>query len=377
MKTIDPSKMKDVLDDVYACASCGYCRFGCPVFQEKGFERLAPRGRILALKRALEKHGEVPETLRESIYQCLQCENCKVQCPLSIDFPKIALALAEQYNEAGDLPEGPATLKERVHAESNPYGEPHGERGAWAPKRDLVAGREYLYFVGCGTSYGANRIARSVVKVLDDIGFEYNILGSEENCCGAPLFRVGDAAGAQELIRKNVELFERLGVKTIFANCAGCFKTLKHAYPDKFKALHVTQLFEQLVRSGRIAFGKEFKKKIIYFDGCDIGRHSQVYEEPRNLLRAIPGVELLEYDYNRDQALCCGGPLLSSDPGLAQEIAAQRVREAVEKGAEIIATSCPACMLNLKSGAQAAGLTIRIEDIPLLIPALMEKKKRS
>ena len=376
MKTIDASKMKEVLDDIYSCASCGYCRFGCPVFQQVGFERLAPRGRILALKRALENRGEIPESLRESIYMCLQCQNCKVQCPMSIDFPKIALALAEQYNEAGELPEGPAMLKQRIEEQSNPFGEPHGERGAWLPQRPLVPGREYLYFVGCGTSYGATRIARSIVKVLDDIGFEYNVLGTEENCCGAPLFRIGDSAGAQKMIEKNVQKFDELGVKTIFANCAGCFKTLKHAYPDRFEALHVTQLWDRLVKSGQIAFKGELKKKIIYFDGCDIGRHGEVFEEPRELLKAIPGVELLEFDYNRDQAICCGGPHLASYPDLAQEIAADRVREAVEKGAEIIATSCPTCMLNLKRGAQAAGVKIKIEDIPTLFPTLVEKKKK-
>ncbi|MCX7017216.1 MAG: (Fe-S)-binding protein [Candidatus Sumerlaeota bacterium] len=376
MKTLDSSKMQEVINDIYSCASCGYCRFGCPVFQRVGFERLAPRGRILALKRALESRGEIPETLRESIYMCLQCQNCQVQCPMSIDFPKIALALAEQYNEANDLPEGPAMLKERIAKESNPFGEPRGERGAWMPKRELVPGLEHLYFVGCGTSYSATRIARSIVKMLDDIGFQYNVLGAEENCCGAPLFRVGDSAGARKLIEKNVQKFKELGVKTIFANCAGCFKTLKHAYPDTFEALHVTQFLMRLVESGQLKFSKDLKKRIIYFDGCDIGRHSEVYEEPRELLKSIPGVELLEYEYNRDQAMCCGGPLLASYPDLAQDIAADRVREAVEKGAEIIATACPTCMVNLKRGAQAADVKIRIEDIPMLLPTLVEKNKK-
>ncbi len=375
MKTLDPVKSQEILSDLYACASCGYCRFGCPVYQQVGFERIAPRGRIQALKRSLEARTDVPESLRESIYMCLQCENCEVQCPVSIDFPKIAVKVAEMFNDADELPTGAQAMKDQIHALGNPYGKTREERAEWMPKHENKAGRDILYFVGCGASYGSTRIPRSITKILDDIGLEYNVLGEEENCCGAPLQRIGDADGAQKMIEKNTAKFRELGAKTIFANCAGCFKTLLHSYPQEFEALHVSQFMLRLVEEGRVQFKKNLDVKAIYFDGCDIGRHSNVYEEPRNLLKTIPGLELLEYDYNREQAMCCGGPLLSSMPDLAQEIAADRVREAAAKGAEMIVTPCPTCMLNLKQGAKAAGLKMKIEDLPMILPSLLEKKK--
>lgn len=375
MKTLDSEKTKSFIDDIYACASCGYCRFGCPVYQQVGFERVAPRGRIQALKRAIEARGEIPETLRESIYMCLQCENCEVQCPMSIDFPKIATTVAEMYNDAGELPDGAQAMKDQIHQLGNPYGKTREERAEWMPKHVNAPGRDILYFVGCGASFGSTRIPRSIAKILDDIGLEYNVLGEEENCCGAPLFRIGDTAGAEKMIESNTKKFRELGAKTIFANCAGCFKTLHHSYSNEFESLHVSQFLLRLVDEGKLQFKKNMDVKAIYFDGCDIGRHSDVYEEPRNLLRKIEGLELLEYDNNRDQALCCGGPLLSSMPDLAQDIAADRVREAAAKGAEMIVTPCPTCMLNLKQGAKAAGIKMKIEDLPMILPNLVEKKK--
>lgn len=375
MNTLDLDKSKEFLNDIYACAGCGYCRFGCPVYQQVGFERIAPRGRIAALKRSIEARGEIPETLRESIYMCLQCENCEVNCPMSIDFPKIATKVAEMYNDADALPDGAQAMKDQIHELGNPYGKTREERAEWMPKHQNAPGRDILYFVGCGASYGSTRIPRSVTKMLDEIGIEYNLLGEEENCCGAPLFRIGDVDGAQKMIDKNTEKFRELGAKTIFANCAGCFKTLHHSYSQEFESLHVSQFLLRLVEEGKLQFKKNLDTTAIYFDGCDIGRHCDVYEEPRDLLKTIPGLNLVEYDYNRENAMCCGGPLLSSMPDLAQEIAADRVREAADKGAELIVTPCPTCMLNLKQGAKAAGIKMKIEDLPMILPSLLEKKK--
>ncbi|MEK7269509.1 MAG: (Fe-S)-binding protein [Planctomycetota bacterium] len=367
--------IQEIREDLFACASCGYCRFGCPVFQTAGFERVTPRGRILALKRAIDGRTDVPAEIVDSIYRCLQCAGCKVNCPMEIDFVKICEAIRGDMAEKNILPEGQEMLRKTVSEKGNPFGEPAAERGVWAGKVErLTPGVPLLYFAGCASSYASNRIARSVVKVLETAGIPFNVMGREENCCAAPLLRVGDEAKAKVLIDKNIAVFERLQTTEIVASCAGCFKTLKTAYPEKFHAMHVTQFFLKLLKEGAFTFKKDFPKKIIYFDGCDIGRHAGVYEEPREFLRAIPGVTLLEYDYNREKAICCGGPLLSLDIKLAAKIAADRVREAAAKGAEMIATPCPTCMVNLKSGAEEAGIQISIQDIPMILPGIIEKK---
>jgi heterodisulfide reductase subunit D len=182
---------------------------------------------------------------------------------------------------------------------------------------------------------------------------------------------MGEETHANEFMKQNVEKFDELGVETVFASCAGCYKTLKNRYPGRFNVLHVTQLLHGLVEQGKIEFKKTFSKKIIYFDGCDIGRHCRTYEEPRDLLKTISGVEFLEFDYNRNEALCCGGPFAASDPDLAAKIAEDRVREAEEQGADIIATACPTCMVNLREGARRTGSEMEIQDITMLLPRLI------
>jgi len=225
-------------------------------------------------------------------------------------------------------------------------------------------------------SYSSNRIARSIIRILDSMDFDFTIMGDDETCCGDPMFRVGDVKEGKRMIEENIRKFDKYGVKTIFSSCAGCINTFRARYPDRFRFIHITQLFDQLQKEGSLKFNKELKKKIIYFDGCDLGRHSGIFEEPRNVLKAIPGVELLEYDANRDNAFCCGGPFMAGYPDLAKRIAARRIREAKEKGAEMIATSCPTCMVNLKEGAKVAGIGMEIMDIPMLLPKLLMKDSK-
>ncbi|MGQ9629288.1 MAG: (Fe-S)-binding protein [bacterium] len=366
-------RREEIIEDIYTCARCGYCRFGCPVYGEIGFERATVRGRMLLFKKIVE--GKLPYNgaVKDLIYMCAQCENCKVQCPTGVDFVRISIALKEDLMERGELPQHHQMLRSNLVGRSNPFGEPREERGSWIPKNHATPKKsKYLYFAGCVASYSVNRIGRSIVKILDDMGFDFTTLGSQEYCCGGPLFRLGDKEEAKKLIMRNVNQFEEYGVKTVFASCAGCFRTMKHTYPKDFEILHVTQLFDQLIQNGDIQFKKPLEKKIMYFDGCDLGRHSGVYEEPRNILRAIPGVELMEFTYNREEATCCGGPLASSFPEIAHKIAAKKVREAADRGADMIVTACGTCLVNFKEGAKLEGASIEIQDLPMLLPGLVK-----
>lgn len=373
-------RREEIVQDIYTCASCGYCRFGCPVYHEVGFERVTVRGRMLLFKKLLEgklDFTEDDQAVIESVFLCAQCENCKVVCPTGIDYVRISNFFKEDISEKGLMPEIPKMLRDSLLSESNPFGEPRGERGAWLPQPYREPRKsEHLYFVSCTASYSLNRIARSVLRILEMTDYDFTVLGAAENCCGGPLFRLGERERAKELVMRNAEEFDRLGVKTVFASCAGCFRTLSRVYPKEFKVYHIIQFFDDLIREGALTFAKAYEKKVIYFDGCDIGRHCGIYEEPRRVLRSIPGVELLEFDYNREEATCCGGPIMAHYPDIAHNVAAKAVLEAKEKGAEVIATSCGTCLLNFREGARTAGVQMEVVDIPMMLPSLMERKRR-
>jgi len=357
--------------NVYTCASCGFCRFGCPVSKKVGFESQTARGRMVLLKRVLEGRLEYDTDLIESFYACALCGNCNEICPSGVDYIEIVSHLRKRFVESGRLPDSQKLLRNNLTNFGNPFSKEE-ERGAWLPLKYREPKKsKYLYFVGCSSSYSSTRIPKSIMRVLESVNFDFIALGSLENCCGEPLLRMGEEEKANELMKQNVETFDKFGVETIFASCAGCYKTLKNRYPERFKVMHATQLLQQSVEQGKLVFKKELLRKIIYFDGCDIGRHCKTYEEPRDLLKAIPGVEMLEFDYNRDEAVCCGGPFASSDPDLAGKIAEDRVREAEAKGADIIATACPTCLVNLREGARRAGSEIEIQDIPMMLPRLI------
>ncbi len=367
---------QEIIEQVYTCASCGYCRFGCPVYNEIGFESLTVRGRMQILKKILEGKMKLTKPIIESIYLCAQCENCNVRCPTGIDFVKISEALRETLLKERLAPEAQIMLSENLAKDSNPFREPLEERGSWLPG-DFPQGKksEYLYFVGCTGSYSLNRIPKSIMRVLDSIGFDYTLLGSEERCCGSPILRAGAREIAMKTIERNIDQFHRHGAKTIITACAGCHTTFIHQYPSEFKYVHFTQIFAQLSKEGALVFEKELNEKVIYFDGCDLGRHSGIYEEPREILRAIPGVELIEFQYNREEAECCGGPVLGANADLARKIGAARVQEALDMGATFLVTACPTCLLNFKEGARTAGLQLQMQDLALLLPKYVKAKK--
>lgn len=365
---------EQMVKDVYTCASCGYCRFGCPVYSELGFESATARGRMLLLKGVLENNLSYTPKIVDAVYTCAECGNCTEICPTGINYVEIMQFLRRQFATQEMLPQPQKRLRDIIDRKGNPFAEPKEERGAWLPKgHRIVKKGENLYFVGCSSSYASNRIARSLMMILDKVNFDFTVLGGEEYCCGDPLMRMGEESRARKLMNSNLAKFKELGVTRIFTSCPGCLKTLREHCPDEFEVVHATQLLADLVKEGTIKFEGELKKRIIYHDGCDLGRYSGVYEEPREILQSIPGVELFEFDYCRQEAICCGGPLAAGYPDLSHRIAAQKVREAVEKGIQAIVTACPMCFINLKEGVKIEGASIEVQDIHTLLPRLMKR----
>jgi Fe-S oxidoreductase len=265
---------------------------------------------------------------------------------------------------------------------------------------------EVLYFAGCTYSYNANLqpVARATLKILQQAGVDVGILGAQENCCASPVLKVGMEDFFQEHAANNIRMINRLGVATVVTSCAGCSGILKSQYPGvekmNFEVQHSVEYIEQLIQKGAIRFTKEVPLKVTWHDPCHLGRGGEpqdlwegtrlkwglsdpprernygthgVYDPPRTILKAIPGVELLEMERIREFSWCCGagGGVKSAYPDFALATAKERIEEAQETGAEVIVTSCPWCESNLRDGINAAGSTLRLMSLVEILEKAM------
>jgi glycolate oxidase len=227
-----------------------------------------------------------------------------------------------------------------------------------AAKGLLAHHAETLLFMGCLPSYLDMKIVPTMIKALDAAEVEYTTLAAEEICCGFPLFLMGSdefESHARTLITK----IRATGARELVTPCAGCYKTFTILYPEfedlGLQVYHTVHYLDKLTREGRIKFGGEVAKKVTYHDPCDLGRACKIFDEPRNILKRIPGLQFVEMERNRLDARCCGGGggVQAHNPEMAVDMAAQRVRDALAVGAEIIVSGCPACKDNLRKGARA------------------------
>jgi heterodisulfide reductase subunit D len=217
-----------------------------------------------------------------------------------------------------------------------------------------------LFFVGCTAAYDTKlqENARATADILTMAGVNFGVLGKDELCCGSTLLRMGDVDRYKKMAVKNIESLNSLGVERVVTACSGCSSVLRHEYPElgglNAKVKHATELVQELVKKGQLELKKPIKKTVTYHDPCHLGRYAGVYEEPRKILGAIPGIELVEMPRNRENAFCCGAGagVKTAYPEFAQWVARERMREAASTGAELLVTACPFCEQNLGSVKQ-------------------------
>ena len=345
-------------NEIFACINCGFCRAGCPVFTQTELESENARGRVIMAYYLMKGTLEPSKEVADKFYLCTTCLNCKATCPAGVMVSDIVEASRRRLVEAGFLPEVHKTLMENLKATGNPFGESKEKRtdvfpSTFKPKKGPV---DILLFLGCVTSYQDIHIVPNIMKVLDKAGVSYTALGKDENCCGYIAYLAG-AKEFKEIAEKNLEAFSKIKPKQIMTTCAGCYKTFKDLYPKhvpfKTEVVHAIEYLDRLVQDGKIKFKDGNPMKVAYHDPCDLGRHLNIFEPPRNLIKKIPGITLLEFKNNRLLAKCCGGGggLKAFDTNLSGEIAYQRALEALDVGAEIVVSACPACKSNLQLAA--------------------------
>jgi glycolate oxidase len=301
---------------------------------------------------------EPSKALAERFYLCTTCLNCKATCPAGVLVSEIVEAGRQRLAEAGFLPPVHKTLIENMKATGNPFGEPREKRtdvfpSTFKPQKGPV---DALLFAGCVTSYQDINIIPNIMKILDKAGVSYTALGKDENCCGYISYLVGTKE-FQEVAGKNVEAFSKIKPKQILTTCAGCYKTFKELYPKyvpfNTEVVHAIEYLNWLIGEKKIQFKNGNPVKVAYHDPCDLGRHLNIFDPPRELLKKIPGLTLVEFKNNRLLAKCCGGGggLKAFNTDLSGEIAYKRILEALEVGAEVVVSACPSCKSNLQVAA--------------------------
>ncbi len=367
-------------NEILACIQCGFCRAGCPTFAQTTLESLNARGRVTLAFNLLKGTIRPSKALAERLYQCLLCLNCKYVCPAGVDLSAIVQAARQRLAEAGFMPEVFRSVIPDMVKLGNPFGQPRQTRtdsypDGW-PKKDTA---ETLFHVGCVGSYNDVRVVPSMMKIFEAAGEDFTVLGADEKCCGLLAYLTGDIATFNQCVDQNLKNFQALGAKNLVTTCAGCFRTYAHVYPEQgyetgLTVTHAVKYIDRLIAEGRLKFKPAEKTvKVAYHDPCDLGRHMQVFDEPRRILEALPGVELVEFPKNRNLAACCGGGggVKAFDNPLSQDIALARVKEALSVGAEVITSACQSCKSNLNQGAALARKAklgkVRVVDITELV----------
>ncbi len=343
------------------CLHCGLCTMVCPVYKVEVDEYKAARGRNL-LANQLSRKRDFNGQLAEKFYACTLCLNCRATCPAGVRIDDIVTSIRRRLVEEGCLPEIFKPFLKNISEYGNPFNEPIEKRTDVYPPTYKEKTSDTLLFFGCVTSYQDIQIVPNTMKILDKAGVDYSTMGREEYCCGYLAYLTGSNR-FKEFVNKNLERFARFKPNRIVTTCAGCYKTLRELYPKysdfDFEVLHMVEYIEQLISEGKLKFEKPFLRKIVYHDPCDLGRHMKIYEPPRKILQNIPGLQLMEFKENRNLAKCCGGGggLKAFNNTLSIDIAYQRALEAIDLGAEIIVSACPAC----KSSFQQAAAKLRKE----------------
>jgi glycolate oxidase len=363
-----PERVKsfgDAVDtEILACIQCGFCHAGCPTYAQTKMESLNARGRVALAYNMLTDQIKPSEDLAKRLYQCMGCLNCKFTCPAGVDLSTVIHAARKRLVEQGFIPEIHKKLLESIAEYGNPFTEPAAKRADIFPKDFTAkAQADTLLFLGCVASYQDLKIIPSIMKVAQSVGEDFTALGEDEVCCGYLSYIVGDQNAFKQCMDNAVARIKKTQAKTIVATCAGCYKTLHDLYPKHggdlggVRVLHAIEYMEELIGQGRLKFKEDGKTMTVaYHDPCDIGRHMGIYEPPRNVIKALPGVKLVEFPLNRNLAKCCGGGggVKAFDNPLSGDIAYDRVLQAVGVEADTIVSACPSCKNSLNQGAARA-----------------------
>jgi heterodisulfide reductase subunit D len=416
---VDPDSHAEL--DYERCVQCGYCRLVCRVYNTTYAERDYAGGRNRILKSLAHKEIDFDkDKIIDAIYQCMLCGACRTVCPNGIDTLEVFQTYRHTAVKKGVMPEKLAVLRNSIVKNKNPFLESGTDRFNWCDsqscneghmayerakehKRKIESGelkadeiQEHLvgYFVGCTSAYRNNELVTATSRILDKLGVKF-IVFPDEQCCGSVLFRTGLDDDAMALVETNIEMIRKLGVKEVVFSCSGCYSTMNIEYNKftdnnlGFELNHMVQFVPRYVKEKglKIRYTKRTKENpliVTYHDPCHLGRYSDIYDEPRELINMIEGVKLVEMKHNREMSWCCGagGGVRALYGNISSDIASNRLdettacweninedrlKEALETKAEALVSACVFCKNNLALAAKDTNSSLPVIDLSQIL----------
>ena len=348
------------------CIQCGVCTGSCPVSIKNDLN-------VRRLMRDIALHRDIEVPPEGTLWSCTTCSTCETRCPKGLAPVDTIVGLREITVEEGRIASTIIDALESIYKHGNPWGRIRSRRSEWTDGlkvRHFSDGADILYYVGCTAAYNPRmqRIARAIVKVFDAAEVNFGTLRNEESCCGDPAYSMGERGLFELLVEDNKALFEKHRVEHIITTSPHCYNVFKNKYGSiSFEVQHYTQYITNLIDRGILPLSEKIEKTITFHDPCFLGKQNQIYDEPRKIIESIPGIKFVEFDRSRERSLCCeggGGRMWIDVPG--ERLAETRVREAVDIGAEILATSCPFCLSTLDDAVKTVGYDDKIEVMDVI-----------
>ncbi len=370
-------------DEAAKCSRCGFCLPNCPVYLVEGTESSAPRGRNAVTLAVIEGRLDWSHEIERSIFSCLGCGACTAACFPKVQTKELVFRNRECLVEKGLYPEIAERVSAMIDQVHNISDDDNEERAEWteltkdlpndALQRDHA---EVIYFVGCVASFFpmVQNIPAHMARIMTAAGVDFAILGGEEWCCGFPLLGAGMPEKLNALREHNLDKVREVGAESVVFTCPSCYHTWTHLYhPVGLELLHAGQMLDRLIREGRIKL-KEVRKKVTYHDPCDLGRNSGSFDEPRSVLEAIPGLELVELPANRWFSTCCGGGgnVEMVNPELSARVAQMKLDQIAETGAGTVVTSCQQCVRTIASRARRRKIRLEVKDLTQLVAEALD-----
>jgi Fe-S oxidoreductase len=357
--------------ELLGCIQCGRCTAGCPVSLRTHLNvRKVVYDGLLGV-------GPKDAKGRPEAWNCTTCSNCTERCQKGVKPMELVIGLRSAAIEKGRIEPTIRDALESTLKHGNPWGRIREKRTEWADELTVPVASEgepvpILFFVGCTPAYDprAQSIARSLAALFEAAGLEYSTLGTSESCCGNEIWRMGEEGLFEMLVEGNREAFAGHSVGTIVTASPHCMNTFRNEYGEmRSEVIHYAQLLADLMRTGRLTFPGRVETRVTYHDPCFLGKHNDIYDEPREVLSGIPGVDFVELDRSRERALCCeggGGRMwVEAVEERGERLAETRVKDAVALGAEYLVTACPFCLLTLEDAVKTSGNEGKIEIIDL------------
>lgn len=346
---------------VLTCIQCGKCTGSCPEAGKTPFN-------IRMTVRKNQFQSQIEDFIP---WYCTSCGACTIRCPRDVKPSEVVIELRSILVEDGQISNQIQKALENTFVQKNPWGRSRAKRGEWSERLGYPVSHisetksKRLIFTCCIQAYDPRCmvIPSNIAKILNMAGIEFGILGEEEACCGNEIRRIGEGGLFEELVEENKATFKEYGVKEIIALSPHCMNALKKEYGDTgIKVIHYTELLFSLLKEGAIKFNRPYPKRVIYHDPCFLGKQNGIFDEPRAILSSIEGIELLEFTKAREVSLCCeggGGRMFYEVETQYKRNSEVRVEDAIQKGAEVIATACPFCVMTLEEKAVEKGLEVK------------------